>query len=329
MKQSPPPEPTPSPPPPPLQAARPVASVSNHDTSAYRRGSELDSAMGGIPNPASASGPSPSYSNYARSHSQTQLPQYHQHSASPAPVRPHQFTQSTTSYVPQSSHHSSSNQVPHSSIPDRYAQNVPKPTSSALPPSNFNPPRPVEVWHLSDAANQAIPEDIREKFQRDQNGHVLFWTTPPVDVLAPLKHGSAVGHTARYLAEKIRRRIAQKRQAEGPENVQSIDEQPTPKKARTESSVPLAIQANGALANNALLSWVKNMEAGTLAIQKATYGDRLEEGVKWEREHMAELNSEAVKERLEHEEFRRKCKERKKVPLMHRGPYLDDIDPRY
>ena len=80
---------------------------------------------------------------------------------------------------------------------------------------------------------------------------------------------------------------------------------------------------------NALMGWVKNMEAGTLAIQKATYGDRLEEGVKWEQEHLAELNSEAVKERLEREEFRQKCKERKKVPLMHRGPYLDDIDPRH
>lgn len=73
------------------------------------------------------------------------------------------------------------------------------------PPAVYNPnaPRPVEVFHLSDAANAAIPEDIRKQFHCDDHGRVLFFSTPPVDFIPPSK--PKLGHSLKYLATKEER----------------------------------------------------------------------------------------------------------------------------
>jgi chromatin structure-remodeling complex subunit RSC1/2 len=62
----------------------------------------------------------------------------------------------------------------------------------------------VEVFHLSDAANAAIPADIRQQFHRDDYGRVLFFATPPLDPVAPTQQG--LGHSFRYLAAKEERK---------------------------------------------------------------------------------------------------------------------------
>lgn len=69
---------------------------------------------------------------------------------------------------------------------------------------------------MPDAANNSIPAEIRSRFQQDEQGHVLFFTAPPVHLAQDddgEKSTSKLGHSIKYLAEKSRRaeQIALKR----------------------------------------------------------------------------------------------------------------------
>lgn len=66
----------------------------------------------------------------------------------------------------------------------------------------YNPPRTSEVYTLADGANNALPPTLRQTFQRDEVGRVLFFTAPPLDRFHKgLSSGSAgLGHSIRYLA---------------------------------------------------------------------------------------------------------------------------------
>lgn len=89
--------------------------------------------------------------------------------------------------------YSAAQQTPYAGYPQNRMQ---------APPAVYNPnaPRPVEVFHLSDAANAAIPEDIRDQFHCDDHGRVLFFSAPPVDFIPPSKQ--KLGHSLKYLATK-------------------------------------------------------------------------------------------------------------------------------
>lgn len=183
------------------------------------------------------------------------------------------------------------------------------------------------MYHLSDSANASIPEDIREQFQRDDQGHVLFFTAPPLDVLPPTKPGPALGHTARYLAEKLRRKVALKeqRKAEGlPENEESLK-----KKPRHGDADPSLIAQVGEMRDKAIGIWVKQMEQSTEKIYRDLYGDEWEEGMKYGQEKLAEEQRERRLKQTQWEESARKRKEREEVSLTGTGVYLDDFDPRY
>ncbi|KAF5579007.1 chromatin structure-remodeling complex subunit RSC1 [Fusarium pseudoanthophilum] len=66
----------------------------------------------------------------------------------------------------------------------------------------YNPPRPPEVYALPDNINDAMPKELRESFQHDSSGRVLFFTAPPLDrPHKGISHESAgLGHSAKYLA---------------------------------------------------------------------------------------------------------------------------------
>jgi chromatin structure-remodeling complex subunit RSC1/2 len=103
-------------------------------------------------------------------------------------------------------------QAMNNSISSSYSQSIPPaaPRSSLGPVSGgpglqgniYNPPRPPEVYTLSDVVNDAIPAVFRERFQSDESGRVLFFTAPPQD---RTQHGlstesGGLGHSARFLA---------------------------------------------------------------------------------------------------------------------------------
>ncbi|KAK2612167.1 hypothetical protein QQS21_001897, partial [Conoideocrella luteorostrata] len=74
--------------------------------------------------------------------------------------------------------------------------------SSSTPTNMYNPPRPPEVYTLPDNINDALHQQIRQRFQHDSGDRVLFFSAPPLD--RPCKQFSpqtaGVGHSARYLA---------------------------------------------------------------------------------------------------------------------------------
>ncbi|KAL2104831.1 hypothetical protein VUR80DRAFT_9564 [Thermomyces stellatus] len=114
--------------------------------------------------------------------------QYHQPYAG-APIQPGHFQ------PVQAPVHQSFNHMPN---PSR-APMAPTP-GNAMPQQNaYNPPRPIEVYTLSDAANEAIPEDVRKAYHTDEQGRVLFFTAPSSEHHELGKESAGLAHSARYL----------------------------------------------------------------------------------------------------------------------------------
>lgn len=195
-RDSPPPEPTPPPPPkmptpPPRQVTQPSPAVTTQPT----------------PRPVQT-GQRPSFS---ASHPQS----YTQPSASPAPVRPPSAQQSYAPSTPQQPPVRPAMQPTQSSYQSQTSQSaVPPAPQSAYAPrpptgtgSSYRDPPPIEVYTLPDQANLSIPAEIRERYQRDELGRVLFFTAPPV--IPDQAEDGVRGHSVRYLAAKARREEAQ------------------------------------------------------------------------------------------------------------------------
>ena len=68
-----------------------------------------------------------------------------------------------------------------------------------------------ETYVLSDAANAAIPKDIRDRFPQDDEGRVLFFTKPPLDTRRMVtgrserEKSQPLAHTKEYLDAKAER----------------------------------------------------------------------------------------------------------------------------
>jgi len=60
------------------------------------------------------------------------------------------------------------------------------------------------VFYLPDTANAAIPADIREQFQTDAHGRILFFTAPPIPDADEADEKKKLAHTPKYLAWKAR-----------------------------------------------------------------------------------------------------------------------------
>lgn len=77
---------------------------------------------------------------------------------------------------------------------------APTPGNAAMPQHNaYNPPRPIEVYTLTDAANGAIPEEVRKAYRTDEQGRVLFFAAPSAEHQKLSKESAGLAHSARYL----------------------------------------------------------------------------------------------------------------------------------
>ena len=201
-----------------------------------------------------------------------------------------------------------------------------------MPGSNLTAQRAQEVFHLPENANQLIPEDVRNQFQQDANGHVLFWTTPPVDTLSPVKPKSAIAHTARYLADKIRakRAVREKRKVESLPAEDCEQPQPAAKKAKQEGGDALQDQIEG-LTVKAIWKWNDQMQRSTDNNYKSLYGVHWEEGKKIELEKLAKLQADERQRQadLKEKEDRRSDWEKCYAAVTDPKIYKDDWDPRY
>ncbi|KAK5172874.1 uncharacterized protein LTR77_002995 [Saxophila tyrrhenica] len=159
--------------------------------------------------PTTGAGPASYSSPHQSSYAQPNAP-------SPAPQRPpsaqashyNPATPQTQSQPRSAAPPSSYQPQPSSGLPPNMAQYPPRPNTS----TNYRDPPPIEVYTLPDQANLSIPPEVREQYQRDEFGRVLFFTAPPVAASNGIS-GDLGGHSVRYLAEKARRaeQLAQKR----------------------------------------------------------------------------------------------------------------------
>ncbi|KAI9724616.1 MAG: hypothetical protein M1828_003640 [Chrysothrix sp. TS-e1954] len=270
-KDSPPPQPTPTPspePPPPPPAALvqrppqlpPASTPSNMANGGFTSREKLSSFT------ATAARPTP-----IGTPSQPNNPQSYrsQQSANPPHTMPRQT--STTNY----SAHTPSTNYP-SRAPQQSASSYPAASqryqpSSTLAAQNYqNPPTP-EVWSLTDAANGSIPPDIREQFQCDEGNRVLFWTTPPMDTTPKVEEGPVLGHSARYLAAKLRKgeKLREKRKHE-----EAMLAEQREKRLKVGSEEMLAKAK--ATASQALAAWEQRMRSAIEVDYKALYGNEWE-----------------------------------------------------
>lgn len=188
-------------------------------------------------------GPTPQSHHAQTAYTPSHQTQYHAHSQSPAPLLSHQSVtpaqgfQPITPHLPFSTPHSSA-PIPQYATP-RQAPSYQQPLVHQAP-VGYKAPQPVEVYILPDHANASIPADIREQFQRDEQGRVLFFTAPPVNSASIVKkEGQALGHSARYIALKAKRDAerAAKRKAD---EANAAEREEAAKQARLEAEQKLS-----------------------------------------------------------------------------------------
>ncbi|KAB8236731.1 putative RSC complex subunit (RSC1) [Aspergillus alliaceus] len=278
--ESPPPEPTPSPPPslPPQNvpsAPARQASISQppQRPSVDSQGNSTVAGTTPVP-PRSPAAPIPPIQNapvpVPSATYQPQLP--------PAPAYQPALQRRSSGFVPQTPHPSYQT----SAVSHPYAAVQPAPPYTPyqanrmqIPPGavyNPNAPRPIEVFHLSDAANAAIPEDIREQFHCDNQGHVLFFSSPPLDIIPPFQQ--KLGHSLKYLAvkEERRRLVETKKRKEREEWVEQ-DKRAKRQRANEEAALVARVES---LTTKAISTMVDHIGAGTEMLYKFLYRDQAE-----------------------------------------------------
>ncbi|KAF7563758.1 hypothetical protein G7046_g372 [Stylonectria norvegica] len=127
----------------------------------------------------------------------------------------------------------------------------------------YNPPRPPEVYTLPDNLNETLPAEIRQSFQHDDKGRILFFTAPPLD--RPHKgisnESAGLGHSIKYLAGR-QEWLAEREKKRKERDEQQITnarkrtgEQPDSEKSRRDE---MASQATTAMA-----SWLQHFDEDT------------------------------------------------------------------
>ncbi|KAL4983052.1 hypothetical protein BDW68DRAFT_191625 [Aspergillus falconensis] len=325
--ESPPPEPTPSPPPPtiPPSALPPVprqASMSQAPTQPVMNSPvALMTAASPVPvrSPAAQIGPA-------------------QHS--PVPVPPISYHQPQVPYQPALQQRRSSGFVTQSPMPGAYQgpttalpyavpqgpQYTPYQISRAQGvPTMYNPnaPRPIEVFHLSDTANAAIPADIREQFHCDDQGHVLFFSCAPLDIGSTVQQ--KLGHSLKYLAAKEERRKlveAKKRK----ESSEQEERERAIKRQRADEQIALAAHAE-VVAEKAIELMTNEIIKGTDKIYKSLYQDQAETAREADTKARGQRILEARATQAKTAQIQGSSTKPTFVSLKGSGMYLDEIDP--
>lgn len=170
----------------------------------------------------------------------------------------------------------------------------------------YNPPRAPEAYTLSDAANAAIPADIRAQFHKDEYGHVIFYTSPPLDVNPVPEETRTLGHSLRYLADKARHKeeLEKKRKARAAQLEIEALEKMKRMKANNGSKIDLAARQNV----KALSSWSEQMEKGTDEMYMQMYGENWKEMRVLHLQKLALEQAEATEKQIDVEAFLKETK---------------------
>ncbi|KAF2827195.1 chromatin structure-remodeling complex protein-like protein rsc1 [Ophiobolus disseminans] len=321
-KDSPPPEPTPPPPPtPPPAPALPTPSLptaSSHGFVDQSRTYQIAQA------PAITPMPAPTPQHHASAYTPNHPTQYHSHSQSPAPHM-HQQAPQAPAYQPITPH------VPFTPQPAAPMQSYQTPRAPGYPPSytgaqassGYKAPQPVECFVLNDHANLSIPQEIREQFQRDEKGRVLFFTAPPLNVDQPLTRESrALGHSARYLAAKAKKDAARalKRKAD---EAGSPEREDAAKRAKLDEEAKFT-QAVADLNTKALKALEDQLAAATKTELEASFNGKTKESLASVLELLTEQQKVAARKKLERELHVLERKEGKRMKVTGMTGMLEE-----
>ncbi|KAK3207343.1 hypothetical protein GRF29_103g725202 [Pseudopithomyces chartarum] len=314
-KDSPPPEPTPSPPPqPPPAPVMPTPSMPTPQLNGYADARQ-HYPLAAAPSPSPMPAPTPQPPHMAVAYNGS-LPNYNTHSQSPAPFA-HQPIPQSSGYQPITPSLPLSTPQPAAAIP-QYATPRPAPSYQQpmmqQPPSGYRAPQPVEVYVLPDHANASIPADVREQFQQDDQGRVLFFTAPPINNPGFVKDdGQAIGHSARYLAMKAKREAqrAAKRKAD---EAGAAAREEAAKKAHVEAEEKLQKDV-AALRTKAIHALEDQLAYATETGLRTTSGDEGAGILSRSLDRLVEVQVEAVSKRLERETKLDQQKSALKVPI--------------
>jgi chromatin structure-remodeling complex subunit RSC1/2 len=182
-------------------------------------------------------------------------------------------------------------------------------------PVGYKAPQPVEVYILNDHANNSIPSEIREQFQRDEQGRILFFTAPPLNTSTVVnKDGRPLGHSARFLAGKAEWEVkrAAKRKAR---DAEAATREQAAKKARVESDQKLSKDIAN-LQVRALTALEDQLAAATKREFEALFPDgETAEGMTSWLANLTEAQKIAIQKNVEREKRKARELEAQKIPI--------------
>lgn len=223
----------------------------------------------------------PSSANIAAAQLQAPSPAATMNQASPVPVHAAAYQSQMNSQMYQHNQRRPSNLAPQTPVGAYQASPAAHPYSTAQPSPygaystnrlpapaavyNPNAPRPVEVFHLVDSANSAIPDDIRRQFHCDERGHVLFFSAPPLDIIPATQ--PRLGHSLKYLAAKDERqkKVAERKRKRAEDQKQRDDEA---KRQHADEETALAARVE-TLAPKAIACMLQQVASGTDELYQA------------------------------------------------------------
>ncbi|KAJ5377867.1 uncharacterized protein N7496_005276 [Penicillium cataractarum] len=322
--ESPPPEPTPSPPPQPPALppqAMPVATPRQPMSQPIQNPNLVPAGAMATPQlqapspavPVAQTSPVPVH----QAPYQAQMnPQMYQ---GPNQRRPSNFVPQTPTAAYQASPAAPAYSAAQPSPYGNYPPNRVHPT--AAPVYNPNAPRPIEVYHLNDAANSAIPADIRSQFHCDAQGHVLFFAVPPLDLIPHSEQ--KLGHSLKYLASKEERakKVAENKRKRAEEQ---REREEAAKRKRIDEETALVGQI-ATLTPKAIESMVQQVVSGTDELYKAIYDDQADSvRVADERARGSRIQADRAKSQLI-AQIQAQTKDEGFVSLKGSAMYLGDI----
>lgn len=139
---------------------------------------------------------------------------------------------------------------------------APTQSNGALPHANANayiPPRQVEVYTLRDLDAQ-IPHEIREQYQTDDEGHILFFTAPPLNRPHPgiADSHATLGHSVGYLSGLAEHRAERERKRKVRDEALALDREE--QAARAKATREKKEKDLGAVAGNMLGDWILGLQ---------------------------------------------------------------------
>lgn len=194
--------------------------------------------------------------------------------------------------------------------------------SQAPPPAGYKAPQIPEVYVLSDHANASIPHEVREQFQRDDKGRVLFFTAPPLNVDHSLtSDGRSLGHSARYLASKAKKEAMRaKRKAE---TVGSSERDAAAKKAKVDEERKFK-HAVLALRDKALRALEDQLALTTKTEYEHVFNGRTKEGVASMLNTLTEAQKVTMQQHIERDAHAREREAKQRVTVTGMTTVLEE-----